>query len=63
MKANITIRKMSKDKGVFLWEIADALGMNDSTLSKKLRKELPQKETEKIVSIIDRLSQEKQEDI
>lgn len=63
MKANITIRKMSKDKGVFLWEIADALGMNDSTLSKKLRKELPQKETEKIVSIIDRLSREKQEDI
>lgn len=63
MKANITIREMSKNRGVFLWEIADALGMHDSLFSKKLRKELPRKETEEVLSIIDRLSREKQEDI
>ena len=41
-----------------LWQIADALGIADCSFSRKLRKELPQEEKEKIFSIIRELSQE-----
>ena len=43
---------------VRLWQIADALGIADTTLSKKLRKELPENEKERIFTIIENLSKE-----
>ena len=49
---------MAAGAGVKLWQIADALGIPDCSLSRKLRKELPQEEKEKIFSIIQRLSRE-----
>ena len=55
---NIDIREYAKKKGVKLWQIADNLGLADFNFSRKLRKELPQEEKEKIFSIIERLSQE-----
>lgn len=56
--ANSDIREIAMSSKVKLWQIADALGVVDSTLSRKLRKELPQEEKERILSIIKRLSQE-----
>ena len=58
MKNNMRIRKESKRKGVFLWQIAAALGVNDGNFSRKLRHELPEKETEKILGIIAQLAEE-----
>lgn len=55
---NQDIRRMAAGAGVKLWQIADALGIADCSLSRKLRKELPQEEKEEIFSIIQRLSQE-----
>ena len=55
---NQDIRSTAAVAGVKLWEIADALGIADSSFSRKLRKELPQEEKEKIFSIIKKLSQE-----
>lgn len=55
---NQDIRRMAAGAGVKLWQIADALGIADCSLSRKLRKELPQEEKEKIFSIIQRLSRE-----
>lgn len=55
---NQDIRSTAAGAGVKLWEIADALGIADSSFSRKLRKELPQEEKEKIFSIIKKLSQE-----
>lgn len=60
---NIEVRNAAGGYGLRLWQIAEALGMNDSAFSRKLRKELPQKEKEKILAIIDRLAQEQQEAI
>lgn len=54
---NKTIRELAKEKNVKLWQIADALGINDGNLSRKLRKELPQEEQEKIISIINELAE------
>lgn len=55
MKANMKIREKAKNSGVRLWQIADALGVQESLFSKKLRKELTEEEQEKILSIIDDL--------
>lgn len=56
MKANMKIREKARNSGVRLWQIADALGMQESLFSKKLRKELTEDEREKILSIIDDLA-------
>lgn len=56
MKANMKIREKARNSGVRLWQIADALGMQESLFSKKLRKELSEEEQEKILSIIDDLA-------
>lgn len=55
---NQDIRSAATAAGVKLWQIADNLGLADFNFSRKLRKELPQEEKEKIFSIIERLSQE-----
>lgn len=60
---NKEIRSAAKKAGVRLWEVAAAYGINDGNFSRKLRQELPQEEKEKILAIINRLAQEKQEAI
>ena len=56
MKANMDIRDAAKRAGVFLWEIAGEIGINDGNFSRRLRKELPPEEKEKILAAIDRLA-------
>ena len=60
---NKEIRNAAQSAGVRLWEVAAAYGINDGNFSRKLRQELPQEEKKKILAIIDRLAQEKQEAI
>lgn len=55
---NSDVRTAAKKSGVFLWQIAEALGLADSGFSKKLRKELSQGEKEQIFAIITELSKE-----
>ena len=57
---NNDIKAAAKQARVRLWQVAEAYGMNDGNFSRKLRKELPQEEKEKILEIIDRLAQEQQ---
>lgn len=58
---NHTIREAAKASGVCLWEVAEAYGISDGNFSRKLRKELPQQETEKILCIISGIAQRKTE--
>lgn len=55
---NMDIRCMAGANGIKLWQIADALGIADCSLSRKLRKELPDEEKKAIFAIIQDLSQE-----
>lgn len=55
---NKEIREAAKRQGVFLWQIADRLDLHDSNFSRKLRKELPDEEKERIIKIIDEIAQE-----
>lgn len=56
--ANRDIRDAATAAGVRLWQVADALGLADGTLSRRLRHELPQAEKEKILTIIRALEEE-----
>lgn len=55
---NQDIRRTAAGAGVKLWQIAEALGIADCSLSRKLRRELPQEEKDRIFSIIRELSRE-----
>ena len=57
-KANQEIRAAAKENGVAFWQIAHKLGMNDGNFSRKLRFELNEEETERILSIITELAKE-----
>ena len=57
---NNEIKTAAKEKGVFYYEIADRLGIVDSALSRKLRRELPAEEKQRIFSLIDEIAAEKE---
>ena len=55
---NMDIRQAAAGAGVRLWQIADAIGLNDGNFSRKLRKDLPEDEKQKIFGIIEDLAKE-----
>ena len=57
---NEHIKRYAKDRGVKLWEVAYRYGITDATFSRKLRRELPTQEREKIMEIINELAKEKE---
>lgn len=54
------VRKLAKEAGVFLWQIAEKLGINDGNFSRKLRKPLSNADAAKILGIIDQLKAEQE---
>jgi len=59
--ANERLKGYAKEREVFLWEIADRLSLQDSNFSKKLRRELPEEERDRILAIIDQIAAERKE--
>lgn len=57
--ANAQIREVAKAEGVRLWQVAERYGITDGNFSRKLRRELPQREREKILKIIKDIANEK----
>lgn len=53
---NEDVRCACRLHGVKLWQVAEQLGMTDGNLSRKLRRELPQKDKQEIFDIIDCLA-------
>lgn len=56
--ANEEIKHAAAAAGVRLWRIGEALGLSDCNFSRKLRKELPEDEKEKVLEIIRKLAKE-----
>lgn len=52
---NQDIRATAKTAGVKLWQVAEAMGITDGNLSRKLRKELSKEEKQLILNIVSRL--------
>lgn len=57
MLANNDIRLTAKGNNVALWQIAEVLKISEPTMTRKMRKELPQQEKEKILGIIKELAE------
>lgn len=56
---NDEIRRAAAAKGVRLWQIAEACGIADTSLSKLLRRELPLEKKQEIFAIIDEIASQK----
>lgn len=56
---NKEVRTYAKEKGIYLWEIAEALHINDGNFSRRLRKELPEAQKQEIIRIIDKLAEKR----
>lgn len=54
---NTDVKRAAEQARVKLWQIADALGMADSSFSRKLRKELSPEMKERCFAIIKELSE------
>lgn len=54
---NREIKLAAAGAGVKLWQVAEAMGIADCSLSRKLRKELPDEEKMRIMTIITELSE------
>lgn len=59
MEKNLAIKSEARKKGVHLWEIAERIGITDSTFSKRLRRELSDSEQENVLEIIEQIFNER----
>lgn len=59
MLNNQEIRTHAKAKGVRLYEVAEALKISEPTMTRKMRRELPQDEKHHIFNIIDGIAKNK----
>lgn len=60
MLCNTDIRTAAKQNGVRLWEVAERLNVSEPTITRKLRRELPNEEKQRIFSLIDEIAADKQ---
>ena len=58
--SNLDVKMRAVGCGVPLWKVAEQLGIADTSLSRKLRKELSDDEKKKIFEIIDKLAAERE---
>lgn len=55
---NLEIRTAIKKARLYSYEVAAALGLSETSFSRKLRKELSEDEKEKILAVIEKLARE-----
>ena len=55
---NLDIRKQILNKKVHYWEVAERCGIHESTLSRMLRRELPDDKKQRILQIIEDIERE-----
>lgn len=55
---NQVIRREARACNVPLWRIAVRLGISEPTMTRRLRKELPEEERQKILNVIHQLAEE-----
>lgn len=59
---NQALRQAAKAAKVQLWRIAEALGISEPTMTRKLRRELPENEKQQMIKIIEQLAKEAETD-
>ena len=56
MKANLKLKEYAKKKKVFLWQLADELGVSVETLNRRTRHELPENTQKEYMKLIDKVA-------
>lgn len=57
-KANLDVRECAKKAGIYLWQIAAAIGVSEPTFNRRMRVEMPELEKEQVKHVISRLETE-----
>lgn len=57
-KANLDVRECAKRAGVYLYEIATAIGVSEPTFNRRMRVEMTEPEKEQVKRVINRLEAE-----
>ena len=55
---NLDVRRHAKEKGVCLWQCAEELGVSEPTMTRMLRRELTERDKERLIAVIDKLAGE-----
>lgn len=58
---NLEIRAKAKDRGVKLWEVAEAMGISEGVFCRRMRRELPQEQKRLVLQAIEQAAAKKQE--
>lgn len=58
---NNDVRTHAKEQGVFIWQLAESLGISEPTMTRKLRRELPNAEKTRLFELIDQLAEAQKE--
>lgn len=58
IRRNLEVRSAAKENGVYLYEIAEKLGVSEPTFNRWLRKELPENLKKKVSAAIEEIKQE-----
>lgn len=59
MILNSVVRNHAASRGVKHWQIAQALGISESSFTRKLRVELDEAEREKVLGLINKIADER----
>lgn len=55
---NKEIKESLKKANIYQWQVAEAMGIGETALSRKMRKELPEEEKKQIIDVIEELKKE-----
>ncbi len=57
--ANEMLRAMMKKDRIFMWQVADKLGLNETTVIKRFRHELQPEQRNEVLSAIEEIKKER----
>lgn len=60
MKENQDMRNAARKAGIPFWKIADELGISEASMTRKMRRELPDAEKQRVLQIIEQIRKQKQ---
>lgn len=55
---NTDVRQYAKSRSIYLWQIAEALGISEPTMTRRMRTELPEQDKQTLFQIIDNLAEQ-----
>lgn len=53
---NTDVRQYAKSRSIYLWQIAEALGISEPTMTRRMRTELSEEDKHNMLAIIDELA-------